>query len=96
MQQELDEAVEDVDVEPTERVRLSKRCELAEQPLTKHRRVTCMAWNTHREDVLAVGYNGVVIDGSLPQDGGLVLFWSLRNPGYPDICRVAWNRAVHP
>ena len=46
-----------------------------------------MAWNKHREDVLAVGYNGVVIDGSLPQDGGLVLFWSLRNPGYPE--RVA-------
>merc|ERR1719171_3282583 len=55
--------------------------------MTKNRRVTCMAWNKHREDVLAVGYNGVVIDGSLPQDGGLVLFWSLRNPGYPE--RVA-------
>ena len=46
-----------------------------------------MAWNKHREDVLAVGYNGVVEDGSLPTDGGLVLFWSLRNPGYPE--RVA-------
>ena len=41
-----------------------------------------MAWNKHREDVLAVGYNS-----RGPQDGGLVLFWSLRNPGYPE--RVA-------
>ena len=41
-----------------------------------------MGWNKHREDVLAVGYNS-----RGPQDGGLVLFWSLRNPGYPE--RVA-------
>jgi len=51
-------------------------------PMAKGRRVTCMAWNTHREDVLVVGYGGTA-DG----DGGLVLFWSLRNPGYPE--RVA-------
>uniref|UniRef100_A0A7S4EBZ5 Dynein axonemal intermediate chain 4 n=2 Tax=Pelagomonas calceolata TaxID=35677 RepID=A0A7S4EBZ5_9STRA len=89
VQQELEaaEEVDEVEVEPTERGSSVEALWSWQAPMTKNRRVTCMAWNKHREDVLAVGYNGVVIDGSLPQDGGLVLFWSLRNPGYPE--RVA-------
>jgi hypothetical protein len=84
---EAAEEVEDVEVEPTERGSSVEALWSWEAPMTKNRRVTCMAWNKHREDVLAVGYNGVVEDGGLPTDGGLVLFWSLRNPGYPE--RVA-------
>ena len=84
---EAAEEVEDVEVETPERGSSVEALWSWEAPMTKNRRVTCMAWNKHREDVLAVGYGGVVEDGSLPQNGGLVLFWSLRNPGYPE--RVA-------
>ena len=82
VQQELDEAVEDVEASIPERGASVEALWSWEAPMTKNRRVTCMGWNRHREDVLAVGYNS-----RGPQDGGLVLFWSLRNPGYPE--RVA-------
>jgi dynein intermediate chain 4, axonemal len=57
------------------------------------RAVTAMAWNAVNTDLLAVGYGkldsfvddyrpGVAVDEEL--SGGLVLFWSLRNPDYPE------------
>ncbi|EGB09149.1 hypothetical protein AURANDRAFT_25101 [Aureococcus anophagefferens] len=50
-------------------------------PMTRGRCVTAMSWNTVNEDVLAVGYGG--FSYAAPK-GGLVLFWSLRNPVYPE------------
>lgn len=61
--------------------------------LIKGRAVTCMAWNKVNQDLLAVGYGkldtmvdpykpGEALDE--PLQGGLVLFWSLRNPEYPE------------
>jgi len=57
------------------------------------RSVTSMAWNAVNSDLLAVGYGklntfiddykpGVSVDEEAT--GGLVLFWSLRNPDYPE------------
>lgn len=45
-------------------------------PMTEGRCVTAMSWNRVNDDVLAVGYGG--------SSSGLVLFWSLRNPLYPE------------
>jgi len=61
--------------------------------LTQGRAVTCMVWNKVNQDLLAVGYGkldvlsdpykaGEALDEEL--QGGLVLFWSLRNPEYPE------------
>ncbi|KAL3667671.1 hypothetical protein V7S43_007224 [Phytophthora oleae] len=81
------------------------RCEL-----TKDRTVSCLAWNTANEDLLAVSYartepfnptelgdspsipaNGpnrpgqpTQSSGSGEKRDGLVLFWSLTNPEYPE------------
>ncbi|KAJ0396507.1 hypothetical protein P43SY_010142 [Pythium insidiosum] len=84
--------------------------------LTEGRRVTCLAWNTVNEDLLAVSYAredsrpecpspaisraaGAAADGATSpspalnatsndaftaHDDGLVLFWSLKNPEYPE------------
>lgn len=49
--------------------------------LTKGRQVTCLAWNKVRRDVLAVGY-GQLDFGD--RKTGLVAFWSLKNPEYPE------------
>ena len=65
-------------------------------PLVRGRSVTAMAWNAVNTDILAVSYGkadfnlgnltpckaGVPVDEEL--SGGLVLFWSLRNPEYPE------------
>jgi len=61
--------------------------------LVQGRSVTAMAWNAVNCDLLAVGYGqldqfadppklGEAVDEQLL--GGLVLFWSLRNPEYPE------------
>ena len=61
--------------------------------LVQGRSVTCMVWNKVNQDLLAVGYGkldslsdpykaGEALDEALL--GGLVLFWSLRNPEYPE------------
>jgi WD40 repeat protein len=56
-----------------------------------------MSWNAENTDLLAVGYGKIdflqdnvsksyLTDGKSNEDainGGLVLFWSLRNPDYP-------------
>ena len=61
--------------------------------LIQGRSVTTMVWNKVNQDLLAVGYGkldsfvdpynaGEALDE--PRQGGLVLFWSLRNPEYPE------------
>ena len=61
--------------------------------LVQGRSVTAMVWNKVNQDILAVGYGKLdtFVDSSKPGDavdeeanGGLVLFWSLRNPEYPE------------
>lgn len=49
---------------------------------TRGRNVACLAWNRARPDLLAVGYGS--FDFSAQAQGGLVAFWSLKNPAYPD------------
>eukprot|EP00930_Biecheleria_cincta_P026330 TRINITY_DN18575_c0_g1_i1.p1 TRINITY_DN18575_c0_g1~~TRINITY_DN18575_c0_g1_i1.p1 ORF type:complete len:908 (-),score=146.67 TRINITY_DN18575_c0_g1_i1:401-3124(-) len=69
--------------------------------LTQGMTVTCAEWNRHNQDLLAVSYGDTAPVPSAP--GGLVLFWSLKNPTYPE--RVIRTRhgvttlhfsAVHP
>lgn len=61
--------------------------------LIQGRPVTAMVWNAISADLLAVGYGQTEIfeDVYRPGEaldeeaqGGLVLFWSLRNPDYPE------------
>ncbi|TYZ66054.1 hypothetical protein PybrP1_002974 [[Pythium] brassicae (nom. inval.)] len=70
--------------------------------LTENRRVSCLAWNTVNEDLLAVSYGRVErrppsasslangepgaggLDSTGGEDDGLILFWSLKNPEYPE------------
>eukprot|EP00933_Yihiella_yeosuensis_P019531 TRINITY_DN15813_c0_g1_i1.p1 TRINITY_DN15813_c0_g1~~TRINITY_DN15813_c0_g1_i1.p1 ORF type:complete len:894 (-),score=152.93 TRINITY_DN15813_c0_g1_i1:346-3027(-) len=50
--------------------------------LTQGMTVTCAEWNRHNQDLLAVSYGDTAPVPSTP--GGLVLFWSLKNPTYPE------------
>ena len=66
------------------------------ESVVRGRPVTAMAWNAANADLLAVGYGrmdfsldggqkptkGMAVDEEI--DGGLVLFWSLRNPEHPE------------
>jgi dynein intermediate chain 4, axonemal len=66
--------------------------------LVRGRPVTCLSWNTENTDLLAVGYGKIdFVPNAAPSKGpngedlseeeigsGLVLFWSLRNPDYPE------------
>mmetsp|Transcript_94939 Transcript_94939/g.207646 ORF Transcript_94939/g.207646 Transcript_94939/m.207646 type:complete len:883 (-) Transcript_94939:203-2851(-) len=50
--------------------------------LTQGTTVTCAEWNRHNQDLLAVSYGDT---SPVPMtQGGLVLFWSLKNPTYPE------------
>lgn len=50
--------------------------------LTTGLSVTCAEWNRHNQDLLAVSYGDTT---PVPMtQGGLVLFWSLKNPTYPE------------
>mmetsp|Transcript_5903 Transcript_5903/g.10140 ORF Transcript_5903/g.10140 Transcript_5903/m.10140 type:complete len:476 (+) Transcript_5903:2-1429(+) len=50
--------------------------------LTQGLTVTCAEWNRHNQDLLAVSYGDTA---PVPNTaGGLVLFWSLKNPTYPE------------
>jgi len=50
--------------------------------LTQGMNVTCAEWNRHNQDLLAVSYGDTI---PVPNtEGGLVLFWSLKNPTYPE------------
>lgn len=64
-------------------------------PLIQGRAVTAMVWNSVNTDILAVSYgrtnfkldvNSHKLGSALDEElaGGLVLFWSLRNPEYPE------------
>jgi len=50
--------------------------------LTQGMTVTCAEWNRHNMDLLAVSYGDTEPVPNLA--GGLVLFWSLKNPTYPE------------
>jgi len=50
--------------------------------LTQGSTVTCAEWNTHNQDLLAVSYGDTAPVPNI--SGGLVLFWSLKNPTYPE------------
>lgn len=54
--------------------------------LVNGRCVTAMSWNAVNADILAVGYGNLAISDETSSDtaGGLILFWSLRNPDYPE------------
>ncbi|XP_069794476.1 dynein axonemal intermediate chain 4 isoform X2 [Narcine bancroftii] len=49
--------------------------------LTKGHNVSCMVWNKHNLDLLAVGYGNF---GYKEQRGGLICCWSLKNPMWPE------------
>ncbi|XP_072130795.1 dynein axonemal intermediate chain 4 isoform X2 [Mobula birostris] len=49
--------------------------------LTKGHNVSCMVWNKHNLDLLAVGYGSF---GYKEQNGGLICCWSLKNPMWPE------------
>ena len=49
-------------------------------PLSAGRTVSSMAWNLVNLDLLAVAYSHAEGEES---KGGLILFWSLKNPEYP-------------
>jgi len=50
--------------------------------LTQSTTVTCAEWNSYNQDLLAVSYGDTAPVPTEP--GGLVLFWSLKNPTYPE------------
>ncbi|XP_064607493.1 dynein axonemal intermediate chain 4-like [Liolophura sinensis] len=50
-------------------------------PLTKGRNVSCLSWNSHNQDLIAVGYGQYDFTRQKP---GLVCCWSLKNPEYPE------------
>lgn len=50
--------------------------------LTQGMTVTCAGWNRHNQDLLAVSYGDTAPVANTA--GGLVLFWSLKNPTYPE------------
>ncbi|CAN0411034.1 unnamed protein product, partial [Hapterophycus canaliculatus] len=47
------------------------------------RTVTALCFHHHSRDVLAVGYGAFFFSPSVHK-GGAVLFWSVRNPEYPE------------
>jgi hypothetical protein len=50
-------------------------------PLTRGRTISCMAWNRINQDLLAVSYGQFDFTN---QKDGMVCFWSLKNPEYPE------------
>lgn len=50
--------------------------------LTQGVNVTSAEWNKHNQDLLAVSYGDTAPVPNIT--GGLVLFWSLKNPTYPE------------
>jgi WD40 repeat protein len=80
--------------------KIKKLFTYAAPSLVRGRTVTCMAWNAENTDLLAVGYGRVdfvedsTVTSATDASGkelneedlasGLVLFWSIRNPGFPE------------
>jgi hypothetical protein len=72
-------------------VKIKKLFSYSNLELIKDRAVTAMAWNSASTDLLAVGYgctSDILKNPSTyltdEAQEGLVLFWSLRNPDYPE------------
>jgi|Transcript_50312 WD40 repeat protein len=86
--EELDPAAEEEREEPDHEEGTSAKAKLQdlfcfEAPqLTEGVTVTCAEWNTHNQDLLAVSYGDT--DPVPNNTKGLVLFWSLKNPTYPE------------
>ncbi|GMH49971.1 hypothetical protein TrVE_jg834 [Triparma verrucosa] len=51
--------------------------------LSDGRSATTMSWNKGNKDVLAVGYGSFHLSAS-EASGGLIMFWSIRNPAHPE------------
>ena len=80
------------------RPRISKLFRFSAPSLVRGRPVTCMSWNSENTDLLAVGYGKIDFVSSnhhtkdangkeLTEEelsSGMVLFWSIRNPDYPE------------
>lgn len=81
-----------------DRARVMKLFRFSAPSLVRGRPVTCMSWNSENTDLLAVGYGKIdFISGTadtkdangqeLTEEelaSGIVLFWSIRNPDYPE------------
>jgi dynein intermediate chain 4, axonemal len=76
-----------------EPAKVKKLFSYSNEELIQGRAVTAMVWNAASSDLLAVGYGktDIISDVYKPGEaldeekhGGLVLFWSLRNPDYPE------------
>jgi hypothetical protein len=81
-----------------DRARVMKLFRFAAPSLVRGRPVTCMSWNSENTDLLAVGYGKIdFISGTVDTKdangqelteeelaSGIVLFWSIRNPDYPE------------
>mmetsp|Transcript_20533 Transcript_20533/g.41082 ORF Transcript_20533/g.41082 Transcript_20533/m.41082 type:complete len:762 (-) Transcript_20533:61-2346(-) len=52
--------------------------------LSDGRSATTMSWNKANKDVLAVGYGSFHLSTS-EASGGLIMFWSIRNPAHPEM-----------
>ncbi|CAM6095149.1 unnamed protein product [Calypogeia fissa] len=48
--------------------------------LTEGKNISCMCWNKVNKDLLTVGYGQFEFGA---QKGGMVAFWSIKNPRYP-------------
>ena len=51
---------------------------------TKDRYVSCMDWNTNNPDLLAVSYGELDHEIREGNRDGLLLFWTLKNPKFPE------------
>jgi hypothetical protein len=58
-------------------------------PLAAGRPVTCMAWNGVNPDLLAVSYGALKDAARKDAPAGVVLFWSMSNPGFPQATLLA-------
>ena len=76
---------EDLDLlqEQTGKVTLSPlfkfRCDI-----TDGRQVSCIDINTVNPDLIAVGYGEYDIDCTQTLKGGIIAFWTLKNPTFPE------------
>jgi WD40 repeat protein len=79
---EPEEGNEEAAAEKSDEARLQDLFSFDCQPLTQGLCVTSADWNRVNQDVLAVSYGDLAPIQT--QGNGLVLFWSLKNPTYPE------------
>lgn len=51
---------------------------------TKDRNITCMDFNKMNHDLLAVGYGEYDMNKIEHKNSGLIAFWTLKNPNFPE------------